>query len=389
VIADLHCHYPMHLVPEVHHPRRRAGEWLHRVGDELGQNLVGLLAPALDEASWGAGWRVDLDGLEAGKAAIVCSVLYWPPAEFDLGSLHGAAPTAASFDDLKDLLQSVEQELRTLDPDGERHVIAGTAADLDEEQRVVFAHCIEGGFQLGADEAAIEANVRWMADHGVVYITLAHLFYRQVATNAPAIPMLSDSTYDELFRQPRGVGLTDLGRAALRAMYKHKVLVDVSHMRQETLDETFALLEELDGETGANPDDFPVIATHVGMRSAGPGAQSYNLSDDTARRIHERGGVIGLITAQHQLGDTADQAQSQAVVRRHIDAIGAACDGHAATAIGTDLDGFIKPTLAGVERASDLALLETWIRGAYPAHAEAILCGNARRVLRQALAGRP
>ena len=83
-------------------------------------------------------------------------------------------------------------------------------------------------------------------------MTLAHLFYRRIATNAPALPMLSDALYNRIFCQPRGVGLTELGEAAVRAMYEHRVLVDVSHMRAEALRDTFSLLDRLDDESGAD-----------------------------------------------------------------------------------------------------------------------------------------
>ena len=58
---------------------------------------------------------------------------------------------------------------------------------------------------------------------------------------------------------------------------------------------------------------------------------------------------------------------------------------NAHVAIGSDLDGFIKPTVAGIETASDLAMLEAPLRQAYGADAEAILSGNAMRVARAAL----
>ncbi len=51
-------------------------------------------------------------------------------------------------------------------------------------------------------------------------------------------------------------------------------------------------------------------------------------------------------------------------------------------------DGFIKPTLEGFERAEDFAKLETWVRNASQNDPEAILHGNAERVIRAAFAGR-
>ncbi len=385
MIADLHCHYPMHLLPGDRHPHGSSAGWIQRLRDEIQADAEGVLAHVLNNPGLGAGWRVDLDGLERGGARIVCSVLYWPPAEFDFATPYASAPLPAYFGDLKHQLGRVEQDLTDLDPTGTRHLLATKATDLDDDDHVVFVHCVEGGFHLGASPDEVEANVAWLAEHGVVYITLAHLFFRQVAANAPAIPMLPDALYERVFHQDPGIGLTELGRAAVRAMHAHKVLIDISHMRQDAIDQTFELVEQLDRQADRDPRAFPLIATHVGMRAAGPDAQTYNLNQATAERIIARGGVIGLITAQHQLGHTGDVAQSQAVLAKHIDAIAAIDNGFEAVAVGTDLDGFIKPTIAGVQLASDLSVLEGWVRAKYPTHADAILIDNARRVLKHAL----
>ena len=55
-------------------------------------------------------------------------------------------------------------------------------------------------------------------------------------------------------------------------------------------------------------------------------------------------------------------------------------------AIGSDFDGFIKPTLGGLERSSDLERLSDALIARYgAADAERMLAGNALRVLRSAL----
>ena len=378
----------MHLLPADRHPHGVSEGFFRRLKDELDASVEGLLAHVANDASWDSGWRVDLDGLDRGGARLICSVLYWPPDEFDFDRSYGSPPGPGYFSDLRAQLQYVEENLRSLDAEGSRHVVVKRAADLDDTQRLAFVHCVEGGFHLGPDADALDANVQWLAQQGVIYITLAHLFFRGVATNAPAIPALSDSQYREIFDEDPDLGLTTLGRAAVRAMYAHKVLVDISHMSEQAITDTFDLIQSLDQASGANPLDYPVIATHVGMRDADPDTQAYNLSSETARRIQERGGLIGLIMAQHQLGTTDDSSQSRAVLRRHLDAVGALGNGHASSAIGTDLDGFIKPTLCGIERAADLRDLEAWIRDEYPGDADAILHDNAARVLRRVLAAR-
>ena len=171
-------------------------------------------------------------------------------------------------------------------------------------------------------------------------------------------------------------------------MYRERMLIDVSHMRGDSLEQTFALLDELDRESGAAPADHPVVSSHAGFRF---GKQVYNHDEETVRRIADRGGVIGLIFAQHQLNDgvrkkTKTLDESLEVITRHIDRIREITGSHEHVGIGSDFDGFIKPTLGGLERSSDMERLSTALIAHYgDREAERILAGNALRVLRTAL----
>ncbi len=388
MIADLHCHYPMHLVADEPGAGGPDEGWLGQFVHKVEGEILDVVAKVVNNAGWSTGWRVDLEGLKTGGAGIVCSVLYWPAAEFDPPHLNGAPPCESYFDDVKAQLEFIEGGLPSTTADGTPVFVAKTAADL-ERPGLRFVHCVEGGFQLGDDVAKLDERVQWLSQQGVLYITVAHLFYRGVATEAPAIPAFSDQEFREVFPEPEGVGLTELGTKLIEAMYRHKILIDISHMSERAVADTFKLVERLEG--GNAKTDYPIIATHVGMRSAGPTAraQEYNLSDDTARKIAERAGAIGLISAQHQLGDANDEPESAALVKAHLDAIGTAVgDASTVAALGTDIDGFIKPTLAGFEKAEDYAKLEQWVRDAGQKDPEAILHGNAERVIKAALAGR-
>ena len=384
MIADLHCHYPMHLLARQSHPHGMAKGLWEEVQNRFDEEAVDIAGRVFNNKGYNTGWRVSLEGLVRGRAGIVCSVLYWPEGEFRLGS-H---PAPGSFAELRSLLTSVEADLKALDPGAVRHLIVRRASDLDDQSRIRFVHCVEGGFHLGPDEGAIDAQVRWLDEHGVLYITLAHLFFKGVAANAPAIPPLSDSEFETICPTAPGTGLTAFGKAAVRAMHRHKVLIDISHMRQDAIDDTFTLVEQLDRERGTDPRDFPVLATHVGMRAANPDVQEYNLSPETAERIQARDGLIGFILAQHQIGSTATAADSQAALRRHIEQLAAVGNGLGSCAIGSDVDGFIKPTLVGFESADDYPVLEGWIRADFPGDAAGVLHDNAARVLRRVLAAR-
>jgi hypothetical protein len=63
-------------------------------------------------------------------------------------------------------------------------------------------------------DVEIDANIKTLAEKGVAYVTVAHLFHRQVAKNSPALPFLRwDWVYKMLLPQPRHDGLSRRGEA--------------------------------------------------------------------------------------------------------------------------------------------------------------------------------
>jgi microsomal dipeptidase-like Zn-dependent dipeptidase len=184
-----------------------------------------------------------------------------------------------------------------------------------------------------------------------------------------------------VFPQRRSQPLTPRGVALVRAMVENGVIVDLSHMRPDAVEATLDLLDGLD------PDRrVPVISSHAGFRF---GSQEYMHDEATIRRIAERDGVIGLIMAQHQLDDglrkkTENIDDSLAVITAHIDRIATITGGHRHIGIGTNYDGFIKPTLSGLEDMRALKELEARLRAHYGADADLMLSGNAVRVLERA-----
>ncbi len=391
LVADLHVHYPMHVLSgdrdvtlgRMVRVRRRQG-----LGDKLRGAVLALASRLLNYRSWDAGPRVTADFLAAGGVRVALSVLYSPFDEMDLDESYGALPEPGYFPRLLEQLAQVEAEVAG---HAGATIVHGTA-ELDAALKaghVGLVHCVEGGFHLGPTPADVDANVTTLAARGVAYVTLAHLFWRRVAANAPAIPFLPDAIYNRIFPQKAGVGLTQLGEAAVRAMYRERMLIDVSHMRPDSVEETFALLDRLDRESGAAPADHPVISSHAGYRF---GPQVYNHDEGTVRAIAARGGVIGLILAQHQLNDgvrkheTKTFEESFEVIARHVDRLHEITASHEHVAIGSDFDGFIKPTMGGLERSSDLARLPAVLTARYgAADAERMLSGNVLRVLRTAL----
>lgn len=396
-IADLHCHYPMHLLakegegdPFVQ-PLREIKK--RRLWHKIRAILVRLAAKRINFGRSGK-WRVGLDGLAEGGVRLVFSVLYVPEAELGIEEWVSGRPGEDSFEILVEHLEEVNTDLGKRQAEGgPRNLVVRNAAELEGASGdgvVRIVHCVEGGFHLGAEADVIDERVKQLAREGVGYITLAHLFWRHVATNAPALPNLSDGQYDFLFGQPDDVGLTAVGEAAVRAMYKYGVLVDISHMRQRAIDETFALVAELDDQEGRPATAYPVIATHAGYRF---GDLSYMLDAETIRAVAGRGGVVGLIMAHHLLNDTltedaGDIESTMRSVRLHIGKIHELTGSYENVGIGSDLDGFIRPTVGEIEDVRDLRLLAERLGEAYPAHADAMLHDNALRVLKVTYARR-
>jgi microsomal dipeptidase-like Zn-dependent dipeptidase len=370
----------MHLLGGVEAPRdvlRGMTRVAKRDDGKVRAAVLAIAARLLNFRHWDASWRVTPQLLQQGGVTIVCSALYRPFSEMDLDEPFGAPPESAYYEKLVELMDATEREVEAAG-----HVMVRSRADLARAQgKIAFIHCIEGGFHLGATPAEVAAHVRELAERGVLYITLAHLFWRRVTTNAPALPFLPDRLYNRLFPQPKQ-GLTELGRTAIEAMSEHGILVDISHMTDRAVEETLKLVESLDD--GRDPRSYPVIASHAGYRF---GAQEYMLTDGQIARIAARDGVVGLILAQHQINDgirrtdTKTLAESLAVLDRHIEAIG---PDH--VAIGSDLDGFIKPTIGGVESAADLKPFADALRARHPESADRILRENALRIIERRFA---
>ena len=385
MLIDLHAHYPMRVIgdvfPDTAYRQLRRARGRPTLRDKVRAVVLHLASMFFSHRNAFSDYRITVEGMREGDVGVAISVLTRPFDEVALGKPYPSPPASEYFKGLLEDWQAVEDEVATHDPAVIRMV--HDRQELDRARAdgaTALVHGVEGGFSLGDGVGEIAGNVAELRRRGVVYITLAHLLYRHVATNCSALPFLNDARYDRVFPQPKGVGLTERGVAALRAMVEHRVLLDISHMRQAALDQTFMLLDrELDPDCG-----MPVLATHAGYRF---GKQQYMLDEPTILQIMRRNGLVGLILAQHQLSDglrdepTRTFDDSLDVLFRHVDKIAEITGSHEHVAIGTDFDGFIKPTLSGLETMADLAKLEAALRDRYGQDAELMLSANALRVL--------
>jgi microsomal dipeptidase-like Zn-dependent dipeptidase len=383
MIADLHAHYPMRVINDMD-PETMA-RLMKTPGPTLRDRIQALVLKFANKLGnypeWDGTYRVTPETLREGGVGLAMSVLLGPFDEMDLDTHYAAPPEPGYFPHLIANLEAVEQEVATHDRSQLR--LVHDRAELDDciaAGATALVHAVEGGCLLGDTDAEIEANCAELAKRGVGYVTVAHLFFRQVATNANAVPFMPDPIYDFFFPQRGRDRLTPRGEAVVRGLVDNRILIDLSHMDPGGIAETFAFLDEVDPGS-----EVPVISTHTGYRF---GKQQYMCDEEIVLQIKRRRGVVGLIMAQHQLNDgirkeeTTSLDESLQVIYTHIDKIAEITGGYEHVALGTDFDGFIKPSMGGLKDSSDLKHLEAALREHYgDENAERILWKNALGVL--------
>jgi len=109
-------------------------------------------------------------------------------------------------------------------------------------------------------------NVRYFADRGIRYITLAHGLSNHI----------SDSSYDD---NHHWGGLSPFGKEVVAEMNRVGVMIDISHVT----DDAFFQVMEL--------SKVPVIASHSSPRHFTPGWER-NMSDEMIKALAKNGGVI-------------------------------------------------------------------------------------------------
>ena len=378
MLVDLHAHFPMHLlVDDAQRTHERARTWWRQRWQGW---IVDLISRFANYQGPGDTPSVTERLMRDGDVGVALSVLYQPFDEMDLTQDYGAPPQRSYFEDIRDQHQTVEDYVSAHPGD---IAIAHSPTELDALLGggvPILIHAIEGGFQLGRDQSEVRRNVQELAALGVAYVTVAHLFFRGVATNAPALPFLPDGVYNWVFSQPHGEGLTPLGREAVHAMTDEGILIDITHMRAESIRDVFELLDARDPA-----HEIPVIATHMAYRF---GNLQYCFDEGTITSVAARGGVLGCILCEHYMtnglsGTGKSLDGSIEALCHHIDKIHDVTNSYDNIAIGSDLDGYIKPALPGLADMAKMAELQRRLAERYGAvDAEKICSGNALRLLR-------
>ncbi|OUS30786.1 peptidase M19 [Thalassotalea sp. 42_200_T64] len=147
----------------------------------------------------------------------------------------------------------------------DKFAIAASVKDVQQHfQQGIIS--LPMGMENGSPIEGKLENLTHFYNRGVRYITLSHSKANHI----------SDSSYDPL-RPARG--LTDFGKALITEMNNIGMMIDVSHIS----DDSFYQVIEL--------SKAPVIASHSSARHFIPGFER-NMSDDMLIKLAKNGGVI-------------------------------------------------------------------------------------------------
>lgn len=131
-----------------------------------------------------------------------------------------------------------------------------------------------------------------------------------------------------------GPGLTDAGKALVKACNELKVLIDLSHLNEKGFWDVAKL------------SDAPLVASHSNAHAVSP--HSRNLTDDQLRAIRDSGGLVGINYATSFLredGRMNADTPLETLVRHSDHLIGIL--GPDGVGLGSDFDGAVIPTALG------------------------------------------
>ena len=168
----------------------------------------------------------------------------------------------------------------------EKFAVARSVADV-RAQKEAGLISLPMGMENGAPIETLE-DVAYFAERGIRYVTLTHSKDNQIGDSSYVDP--EERTWN---------GLSPFGREVVAEMNRQGVMIDVSHIS----DDTFWQVMEL---TRA-----PVIASHSSARHFTPGWER-NIGDEMIRKVGENGGVV-LINFGSAFLTEAAQKQSDAL----------------------------------------------------------------------------
>jgi membrane dipeptidase len=299
-----------------------------------------------------AGKHIDLEtAAEAGFAGGFFALYVPSPFDGDPPSTPYAMPFAAAipFEEAAPIAEELFETLCAM-PVGR----ARSIDDFREGEVTAIVH-MEGAEAIAEDLSNLNVWYdRGLRSIGIVW-SRPNAFAEGVPFQFPASP-------------DTGPGLTDAGRALVRACNELGILVDVSHLNEQGF---WNVVES---------SDRPIVATHSNAHALC--ASTRNLTDAQLDAIRDSEGVVGVnfaVTFLREDGMNRFEETGLDEIVRHVDYL-ADRMGIDHVGFGSDFDGAIIPAALG--GVSGLPRLVDALRKRYaPGEIDKITHGNWLRVL--------
>ena len=198
--------------------------------------------------------HVDIPRMREGGVDAMFFAVYAP------GPVQPGAGVNTAHEQITNIQSTVHRHADAL-------ALARTADEIraaKESKRIALLIAIEGGYLI---EDSLD-NLRTFHDCGATYLTLTHSFHTTWADSSGVHEALA----------PLHGGLTDFGHEVVRELNRLGMMVDISHVSDDTFWDVL------------KTSSAPIIATHSSCRSVSPHRR--NLSDEMIKAVADCGGVV-------------------------------------------------------------------------------------------------
>jgi len=243
--------------------------------------------------------RVDLPKMIRGGLSAGCFVAYLPQVVRTPASEDAAYARALAMLDHINRMEHIPADIRV------RTAPTANAIEAAKQDNVLaIVPCVENGFAVGADLSRIAA----FRARGAIYLTLTHNGHNALADSCNPRRDLGD-------REAEHGGLSALGRAAIAALNRAGMLVDIAHTSRDTMVQA------------AEQSRSPIVSTHSCVSALCD--HSRNMTDWQLDVIRDVRGVIQITAVSAFLKPNAKPEDvSVADLIDHVD--------HAVKRIGID-----------------------------------------------------
>jgi membrane dipeptidase len=240
---------PQHHISFVHKDATVVDLHCDTIGRYLGE-------PGEDLAKDNPRGHVDIPKLKKGAVDLQVFACYVPPPNNDQEKYTAAKRAFNQVDAVHRLIEENPDDLSLVESYGEMRPLRSTG-------KVGVLIGIEGGYAIENSLSLLRSFYR----SGVRLMTLTHWTRTDWA----------DASGDETARFG---GLTDFGEKVVREMNRLGMIIDVSHVHDETFWDVMKITEH------------PVVASHSCARALSN--HHRNLSDEMLKALAKNGGVIGI-----------------------------------------------------------------------------------------------